>query len=294
VNMGGAMNVSTGVNPQGLLGQAFISVDTSGGPHDGNVYVLCSVNPPGADPMDVNFIRSTDGGLTWSDPVAINDDASDTNAYQWFGTMSVAPNGRIDAVWLDTRDDPAPSSPNTSRLYFTSSSDGGQTWAPNQSLSDSFNHFLGYPQQDKLGDYFDMRSDQLGADLAWAATFNGEQDVYHTRIGAYDCDGDGVADSTQIANENGLDCNNNGILDSCEIAAGVAQDLNANGVPDACDPPCLADINADGVVDTADLGGVVGAFGEPGPFGDLNDDGAVDTADLGIVIMEFGTICPAQ
>jgi hypothetical protein len=33
-----------------------------------------------------------------------------------------------------------------------------------------------------MGDYFDMYSDEAGAHLAWAATFNGEQDVYYSVI----------------------------------------------------------------------------------------------------------------
>ena len=33
-----------------------------------------------------------------------------------------------------------------------------------------------------MGDYFDMISDDEGAFLAWAGTFNGEQDVYFGRI----------------------------------------------------------------------------------------------------------------
>jgi hypothetical protein len=33
-----------------------------------------------------------------------------------------------------------------------------------------------------MGDYFDMVSDGTGASLAWAATFNGEQDVYYSYI----------------------------------------------------------------------------------------------------------------
>jgi len=292
VDMGGAMGIQGGVNPEGLLGQAFIAVDHSTAPTRDNVYALCSVDPPGADPMDVHLIRSVDGGLTWSAPVRINDDASGTNAWQWFGTMSVAPNGRIDVVWLDTRNDPSPISPNTSQLVYSSSSDGGVTWTPNQILSPSFDHSLGYPQQNKMGDYFDMRSDLLGADLAWTATFNGEQDVYHTRIGFFDCDADGVSDSAQIAGDPTLDCNANGILDSCEIAAGAEADLNNNGTPDSCEPGCLADLNNDGTVDTADLGGLIGAFGSAGPFGDLNGDNTVDTADLGVLISAFGMTCP--
>jgi hypothetical protein len=294
VDMGGAMLIGIGVNPAGLLGQAFIAVDPSDGPTGGFVYALCSISPsaPGPEPLDIHFIRSEDGGLTWSAPVRVNDDPAGTNAWQWFGTMSVAPNGRIDAVWLDTRNDATPVSPAASQLYTSSSTDGGLTWSPNQSISPSFNHSLGYPQQNKLGDYFDMRSDLLGADLAWAATFTGGQDVYYSRIGAYDCDADGLSDEDQIALDAGLDCNDNGILDSCEIAAGAVDDLNGNGIPDPCDPSCLADLNGDGVVDTADLGILITAFGSAGPLADLNGDNAVDTADLGILITAFGTLCP--
>jgi hypothetical protein len=53
-------------------------------------------------------------------------------------------------------------------------------------------------------------------------------------------------------------------------------------------PPCIADITGDGSVDTADLGGLLGAFGTADPFGDINGDGFVDTSDLGILLAEFG------
>lgn len=33
-------------NPAGYLGQVWIDIDRSGGPRDGNIYVLCSVDPP--------------------------------------------------------------------------------------------------------------------------------------------------------------------------------------------------------------------------------------------------------
>jgi len=56
---------------------------------------------------------------------------------------------------------------------------------------------------------------------------------------------------------------------------------------------CLSDINGDGVVDTADLGLLVAAFGNTGAglASDLNGDNVVDTADLGILIGEFGQTC---
>jgi hypothetical protein len=179
VSLDGYVGFGEGPNPGGLLGQTIIAIDTSGGPYQDNIYLLCSVernsNP---DPLDVMFARSTNGGVTFSSPIKINDDAG-TSAYQWFGTMSVAPNGRIDVVWLDTRDNPGTV---LSALYYSNSSDGGLTWSENERLSDYFDPHVGWPQQNKMGDYFDMVSDINGANLAWAATFNGEQDVYYSFI----------------------------------------------------------------------------------------------------------------
>jgi hypothetical protein len=179
VNLDGSISFGDGPNPGGLLGQTIIAADTSNGPFHGNIYLLCSVDRySNSDPLDVMFVSSTDGGVNWSSPIKINDDPG-TAAYQWFGTMSVAPNGRIDVIWLDTRDNPGTY---LSALYYSNSKDGGATWSQNEKLSDYFNPHVGWPNQNKMGDYFDMVSDSNGAYLAWAATFNGEQDVYYSYI----------------------------------------------------------------------------------------------------------------
>jgi len=54
--------------------------------------------------------------------------------------------------------------------------------------------------------------------------------------------------------------------------------------------PC-PDINADGIVDSADLGSVISQFGTAGASADFNCDGVVDSADLGTLISQFGTNC---
>ncbi len=180
VNLDGQLGLYPNVNPAGLMGQADIDVDVSGGPGHGNVYVVASVNrSSNTDPGDVMFARSTDGGQTWDDPIRINDDEFVFD-HQWFGTLSVAPGGRIDVVWLDTRNSPGNSV--ESQLFYAYSLDQGDNWSANFELSDMFDPHVGWPNQDKMGDYFDMRSDDESAHLAWAATFNGEQDVYYGRI----------------------------------------------------------------------------------------------------------------
>jgi len=102
VNMGGDLTQG-GINGIGLCGQAFLAVDRSGGATNNNVYMLASVVPPGRSTTDVMFVRSTDGGQTFSAPHRINDDPNFQNKWHWFGTVSVAPNARLDAVWYDTR-----------------------------------------------------------------------------------------------------------------------------------------------------------------------------------------------
>ena len=186
VNMGGSLVFGGAVNPGGLAGQIFIAVDRSGGPTNNNIYMVASVQPFGGNGTDVMFSRSTDGGLTFSTPHRINDDPVNPNKWHWLGTIGVAPNGRIDSVWMDTRN----AANNTdSQLFYSYSTDGGVTWAPNVAVSQAFTPLEGWPQQNKIGDYITIVSDDTGGDVAYAATFNfnanrgqHEQDVYFVRV----------------------------------------------------------------------------------------------------------------
>ena len=89
--------------------------------------------------------------------------------WHWFGTFSVAPNGRLDAVWYDSRN----AANNTdSQLFYSFSTDAGVTWSPNVAVSNLFNPMEGYPNQNKIGDYITMVSDNTGGNVAYSATFN--------------------------------------------------------------------------------------------------------------------------
>jgi hypothetical protein len=165
VNLGGDIVSSEPINPAGLVGQVFLAADRSGTSTNDNIYILASVQPTGFNKgSDVMFARSTDNGATFSAPIRVNDDPVNHNKWHWLGTLAVAPNGRIDSVWLDTRNA------------------ANNTWSPNVAVSNSFNPFLGYPDQNKMGDYITIVSDNDGGNVAYAATFNLEEDVYYVRV----------------------------------------------------------------------------------------------------------------
>ena len=78
------------------------------------------------------------------------------NKWHWFGTFAVAPNGRLDAVWYDTRNDAGNF---LTQLFYSYSTDAGVTWSPNVAVSDAFNPQEGWPNQNKIGDYITIVSD---------------------------------------------------------------------------------------------------------------------------------------
>ncbi len=248
VSLGGTI-VQGGINNVGLCGQVFLAIDHSGGPTNNNIYMLASVEPSGRNTTDVMFVRSTDGGLTFSAPHRINDDGL-TNKWHWFGTFAVAPNGRLDAVWLDSRN----AANNTdSQLFYSYSTDGGATWAANVAVSNSFNPMEGYPNQSKIGDYITIVSDNTGGNVAYSATFNfnasrgqHEEDVYYVRVappglpvaqsavsrkvhggaGTFDVD-------LGIGGPPGIECRSGGATNDYTIVVTFADPVTVNGNPQA-------------------------------------------------------------
>jgi hypothetical protein len=69
-------------------------------PVNGNIYATYNDNPAGVDLGDIFLTQSTDGGLTWSAPIRVNQDAT-TNA-QWQPALGVTPDGnRLFFGWYD-------------------------------------------------------------------------------------------------------------------------------------------------------------------------------------------------
>lgn len=87
------------------------------------VYVVGKEVPGRRFPMSaLRYVRSTDHGATWSQPVSVTD-ASVFGSYN-FHALHVADDGTVYVSWLDGRD-------GSSATYMTRSTDGGASWAPN-------------------------------------------------------------------------------------------------------------------------------------------------------------------
>jgi hypothetical protein len=116
--------------------------DISTSPYRGRVYVMWSDQRAGSDNTDVFVARSSDGGLSWSAPVRVNDDA--TARHQFFPAATVDPTtGIVYVVYYDRR----ATSGNATDVYLARSYDGGQTFSSilvsDGSFTPSSNVFFG-------------------------------------------------------------------------------------------------------------------------------------------------------
>ncbi len=139
--IGSAENCGTVVQPSiretlpgSIRSQEFpsIDVDHSGGPFDGNVYAVWNSDPDGEagpDNADIFFSRSTNGGNTWSPPLVVNDDGTNTN--QFFPFVRVTQAGTVAVMWYDRR-----LNGSDIDVFKAFSVDGGQTFEPNIRVTD--------------------------------------------------------------------------------------------------------------------------------------------------------------
>ena len=150
------------------------------------VYAATPATSPTIALADIVVQRSTDGGLTWTSPLAIDDDPPELNATGFYPQLNVAPNGRIDVAWQDNRETTATDFHFDVR--YTYSTDGGRTWARNMKVNDrrlnfnygiSFNSDLRYPVGVASADEY--------VTIGWADTRNATdltqtQDIYASAV----------------------------------------------------------------------------------------------------------------
>ena len=118
-------------------------------------YVYDSRNTGNGDPGNVFYIRSTDGGVTFSAPFQLNTDT--TTRAQWQPNISVAADGSLLAVWYDERETTTCTKGNSSvpcyRMWARKSTDNGVTWLPDQAFSDVISPLPGQPDSGIIAEY---------------------------------------------------------------------------------------------------------------------------------------------
>ncbi len=116
-----------------------IAADNSFGPHRGRLYLVYASNEPAGNgnKPDIFIQYSTDQGATWTPrSQRVNDNPNPETTNEWFPAIWCdKDNGRLFVKWYDMRNDPV----NNQRtwVYGAYSDDGGQTFAPNQKLSNA-------------------------------------------------------------------------------------------------------------------------------------------------------------
>lgn len=104
--------------------------DLSNGPHRGRIYVNWADQSAGEDDTDIYMASSGDGGLSWSDPVKINDDNS--GQHQFFPWAAIdQTTGHIYVVFYDRRN----YQDGTTEVFLATSTDGGKTFT-NEKISE--------------------------------------------------------------------------------------------------------------------------------------------------------------
>lgn len=133
---------------------------------------------------------SNDGARTWGRPARLNDDRAGNGLTQLMPRLAFSPDGRIDAIFYDRRRHPANV---LNHVFFTFSTNGGRSWAPNRRITRHASSSTVGPQyanpsaQGKIefGSRLGLLSRSNGAVATWTDTRNSPldgagQDVFST------------------------------------------------------------------------------------------------------------------
>lgn len=140
----GTTVVANGSAAPNLLGKfndkTSIEADRTGGPCDGNVYFAWSRFSGNANPNNIYFVRSTDHGVTFSNPLVLTQSVSDVQDPD----ISVTGNGH---VYVTYRQFSSKQAHNPDAILYVKSTDCGQTFSKPQTVLT----FEPYDAQDVAG-----------------------------------------------------------------------------------------------------------------------------------------------
>ncbi|HET7722378.1 MAG TPA: sialidase family protein [Acidimicrobiales bacterium] len=159
-------------------------------------------NPSIAGYTDIYYYRSTDGGATWTERKNVTDDDPKQVYGQVYPNIAVAPDGRVDIAFFDTRNDPGTRS---NDVYYTSSSDNGTTWSANMRITDrSIDRKIGvFANNADVNAPPGLAATKAFTLIGWDDTRNGDavgqaQDLYSSAV-QYSAVGGGTSSAAKVA-----------------------------------------------------------------------------------------------
>ena len=154
--------------------------DRTGGPHNGRVYLVYTLEQPNeSNNMDIYVRFSDNDGATWSSPARVNDDH--TKNSQFLPKISLDPtSGSLAVVWYDSREDLGTGGsgdtdgvPNDDAQFWGAfSTDGGQTFTANTQISAGTSNSHDSGNAIDYGDYTGLSFYGGIAHPAWADNSN--------------------------------------------------------------------------------------------------------------------------
>lgn len=141
---------------------------------------------------DADALVSCKQGPGWRQPGRLNDDRLGNGLRQYLPRLSLSPDGRIDALFYDRRDDAGNLG---TWVYYTYSNDGGRSFAPNMKVTpEPFDPRIGQQygvvsasQQVEFGSRLGLWSRRHDALAAWTDTRNADpnstgQDIFTAEV----------------------------------------------------------------------------------------------------------------
>jgi hypothetical protein len=203
------------------------------------------------DPGNIYYIRSTDGGVTWSSPLLLNTDG--TTRAQWGASLSVNATGKVFVSWYDERN----TVDDSLQRFGRSSTDNGATWLPDMAVSDVIFPKPLQPDsnfQAVYAGFYDHAafSDDGNGDVAYHAWTDGrvaingsaQQDVFFDRIS-------GVPAPANLLFRDGpsiVSAGANGVLDPGEVVTVALGLVNEGGPGVICTTALMGTLQASGGV----------------------------------------------
>jgi len=155
-----------------------MAVDQTDGPYRGRIYLVYTDMTPDSSETDVWLISSDDDGENWSARQRMDDEQETYPVDQFHPWITVDPLGRVWVVFYDRRND---RDNYLMDVYFTLSTDGGQTWRPNERVTTvSSDPRAGSMRAGLLGEYIGLCASADRAHIVWTDTRRRDQDVYGT------------------------------------------------------------------------------------------------------------------